>query len=900
MRGLIVGLLSLTPLLSAAGGDYSKQPDGIELETAAGTLRVQLVTDSIVRVTFARSAILFTRSASVVAPHVSAVKWTLADTAGELTLSTAQLKARVDRQTGRVSLLDAAGRPVLAEAADGHVLESADVQGEETFHARQLWQANAGESLYGLGQQQLGTVDIKGYDMDLWQRNTRVVVPMLLSSCGYGIFWDNMSYTRFGDLRPFVPIPAETPAPDIHPGGRGGGRGARPQEVHWESAVTAPETGDYQIKTTSDGAIKVWLDNRPIIDHYRQNWLADDDQVKVHLEANRRYPLKLDWNPEGGNKLQLSWKTPSPEADKIALWSEVADGVDYYFIYGPKLDSVVAGYRLLTGQAPMMPLWAFGLWQSRQKYNTAQESLDVVKQFRDRKIPFDNIVQDWQYWKADAWGSHQFDPARFPDPAGWIRSVHDLHAHVMISVWGKFYPGTANFDAMQKAGYLYQPNLQEGMKDWINYPYTFYDAFNAGAREMFWSQIDTNLFQKGIDAWWMDATEPDLMPSPPTLEGTRTHMPKTGMGMGSRVINGYPLFNSEAVYDGQRSAAPDQRVFILTRSAFAGQQRYGAATWSGDITSTWTAMAKQIPAGLGLSISGVPYWTQDVGGYTMQNKFSTRNPKPEDEEEWRELNARWFEFGTFTPLLRVHGELKPREMWTLGGESHPAYQAELKFDRLRYRMMAYIYSLAGGVTQQAGTIMRPLVMDFAADQTARDLNNEYMFGPAFLVAPVTTYQARTWAVYLPKGAAWYDFWTGKAAAAGAHDVAAPYDAIPVFVRAGSIVPFGPELQYTGEKAADPLTVYVYAGANGAFTLYEDQGTTYDYEKGAFSLIPIKWDDASGTLTIGRRQGSFPQMLKERTVRAVLVSPGAPVGFRFEETGGKTVKYTGEAVGVKLK
>jgi alpha-D-xyloside xylohydrolase len=239
-------------------------------------------------------------------------------------------------------------------------------------------------------------------------------------------------------------------------------------------------------------------------------------------------------------------------------------------------------------------------------------------------------------------------------------------------------------------------------------------------------------------------------------------------------------------------------------------------------------------------------------------------------------------------------------MWTLGGESHPAYQAELKFDRLRYRMMAYIYSLAGGVTQQAGTIMRPLVMDFAADQTARDLNNEYMFGPAFLVAPVTTYQARTWAVYLPKGAAWYDFWTGKAAAAGAHDVAAPYDAIPVFVRAGSIVPFGPELQYTGEKAADPLTVYVYAGANGAFTLYEDQGTTYDYEKGAFSLIPIKWDDASGTLTIGRRQGSFPQMLKERTVRAVLVSPGAPVGFRFEETGGKTVKYTGEAVGVKLK
>jgi alpha-D-xyloside xylohydrolase len=454
---------------------------------------------------------------------------------------------------------------------------------------------------------------------------------------------------------------------------------------------------------------------------------------------------------------------------------------------------------------------------------------------------------------------------------------------------------------LQKAGYLYQPNLQEKSKDWINYPFTFYDAFNTGARQMFWSQVNANLFQKGVDAWWMDATEPDLTDSPPTLENSKAHIVSTGMGTISRVMNGYPLFNSEAVYEGQRSAAPNQRVFILTRSAFAGQQRYGAATWSGDITSTWTAMGKQIAAGLGLSISGIPYWTQDVGGYTMQAKFSARNPKPEDEEEWRELNARWFEFGTFTPLLRVHGELKPREMWAMGGEAHPAYQAELKSDRLRYRLLPYLYSLAGQVTQQAGAILRPLVMDFPADQTGRELNDEYMFGPAFLVAPVTTYQARTRPVYLPKGAAWYDFWTGKTVAAGASiDATAPYDAIPVYVRAGSIVPFGPELQYTGEKPADPLTVYVYAGANGAFTLYEDQGTTYDYEKGAFSQIPLRWDDASGTLTLGKRQGSFPEMLRERTVQFVLVSPTAPTGFRFDAAPGRTVKYVGEVLAVKLK
>ena len=470
-------------------------------------------------------------------------------------MTTARLRVRVDRNTGCVSFFDAAaGRPILAESTGGHIVESAEVQGEQTFHARQLWQANADESLYGLGQQQKGTLDIKGYDLDMWQHNTNVVVPLLVSSRGYGIFWDNMSYSRFGDLRPFTPIPAEnfsgltmTPMDGSTPPatvsaveiGRapGAGRGgARPRDTRWEGSILAPATGDYQFKTYSNGGIKVWLDNRLVIDHFRQSWLTDDDQVKVHLEANQRYAIKVEWTAEQGSTLRLTWKTPSAEAGQFSLWSEVADGVDYYFVYGPKLDNVVAGYRLLTGQAPMMPLWAFGLWQSRQKYDTAQQSLDVVGEFRKRKIPFDNIVQDWQYWKPDAWGTHQFDASRFPDPNGWIKAIHDLHAHLMISVWGKFYPGSDNFDAMQKAGYLYQPNLQEKMKDWIGFPYTFYDAFNPGARQMFWSQVDKALFQRGIDAWWMDATEPDLTPSPPTLEGQRTHMPQTAMGTGSRVI----------------------------------------------------------------------------------------------------------------------------------------------------------------------------------------------------------------------------------------------------------------------------------------------------------------------------------------------------------------------------
>ncbi|HUB79950.1 MAG TPA: TIM-barrel domain-containing protein [Bryobacteraceae bacterium] len=911
--------LFVLPVL-AANGDFDKQTGGIELRTADGTLRVQMIADNIARVSFAKSAILFSRGVSAVLPNSTTPKWTLSETPAELVLSTPKLKVRVDRATGRVSFLDAAGQPVVAESAGGHVLESAEVQDEPVYHARQLWQANADESLYGLGQQQKGVVDIKGYDLDLWQHNTNVVVPLLVSSRGYGIFWNNMSFSRFGDLRPFEAVPAanlldaegnpgglsmaptdgSSPAKTAEPAIDAGENG-HPKSTRWLGSILAPTTGDYQFRTTSNGAIKVWLENRLVIDHFRQNWLTDDDQVKLHLEANHRYPVKIEWNTEQGTTMLFKWKTPSPEANQFSLWSEVADGIDYYFVYGPKLDTVVAGYRELTGQAPMMPFWSFGLFQSRQRYETAKESLDVVAEFRKRKIPFDTIVQDWQYWKTDSWGTHVFDPNRFPDPVGWIKSIHDQHAHVMISVWGKFYPGSANFDAMNKAGYLYQPDLKENIKDWIGYPFTFYDAFNAGARQMFWSQVDKNLFQKGIDAWWMDATEPDLTSSPPTLERSRKYIDRTALGTASRVMNGYALYNSEAVYDGQRSEAPNQRVFILTRSGFAGSQRYGSATWSGDITSTWSAMAKQIPAGLGFSLSGVPYWTQDVGGYTMQNKFSARVTKPEDDEEWRELNARWFEFGVFTPLLRVHGELRPREMWNIAPDSHPAYQAELKSDRLRYRLLPYVYTLAGEVTHNAGTILRPLVMDFASDKLARDLPDEYMFGSAFLVAPVTTYKARTRSVYLPKAEGWYDFWSGKSAAPGTRiDAPAPYDEIPVFVKAGAIVPFGPELQYTGEKPEDPLTVYVYAGANGQFTLYEDQGATYDYEKGAYAGIPMRWNEASGTLTIGRRQGSFPEMLKDHEIRLVLVSKEKPVGFSFDATPVKSVHYTGEPVDVKLR
>jgi alpha-D-xyloside xylohydrolase len=899
---LVLFIIAWSPL---AQGQMTRLPDGIQLSVADGLLSVRLRASDVVHVSFANKSGFFDRrSLSVVGDQSPPPAWTLRQSPDELILATAELAVRVDRASGRIAFCDPDGHTILAEAAGARELSPADVSGEKTFHVRQQWESADDESLFGLGENQLGLVDIKGHDIELWQHNGTIALPFLLSSRGWGVFWDNTSYTRFGDLRPFEPIPADCLSGGLNATHYSDAHFRRPTtraventidlatrrggSATWEGTITPPVSGDYQFQTFSNGGISVWLDGRLVINHWRQNWLPWLDVARINMQSGRKYTLKVAWwQDQSGGTVRLLWKTPVASTN-ISLWSEVGEGIDYYFFRGPKLDKIVAGYRQLTGQAPMMPQWAFGLWQSRQRYKTAKESLDVVEGFRQRGIPFDNIVQDWQYWKPDSWGSHQFDPSRFPDPLAWIKSIHDQHAHVMISIWGKFYPGNANFQAMHDAGFLYERNLREGTRDWLNYPYTFFDAFNPGARKLFWQQINNDLFSKGVDAWWMDASEPDLRPEP-TLDGQRQYMNPTALGSGSRMLNAYPLMTSQALYEGQRLAAPDQRVFILTRSGFAGQQRYAAAVWSGDSTSTWTAMAKQVAAGVSMSVSGLPFWSMDVGGFSVPTRFAARRPTPADVGEWRELNARWFEFGAFCPLLRVHGEFPNREMWEMGGEASPAYRAELKFDRLRYSLLPYIYSVSADVTQNGGTMMRPLVMDFPDDAVARRLNDEYLFGPAFLVSPVTEFKARQRTVRLPAGAAWFDFWTGDRQEGGQTiNADAPLDEMPLFVRAGSIVPFGPAVQYVGEKPADPITLDVYAGADGDFSLYEDEGTNYNYERGAFSRINMHWNDAAGVLTLGPRVGTFPGMLEQRTFNIV---------FHPSGQANVTVHYDGQAVQV---
>ncbi len=880
-------------------------------------LKIGVCADNIVRVAYARDPAFFARATlATAAKRCVPATFAITDEPDGKHVTTAALAVHIAAD-GTVSFFDAkAGpnaAPILTERPGGRDLGPRLVWGEPTFTVTQQWDRAPDESLYGLGQHQQDLLDISDVDLGLYQHNTEIFIPFLVSSRGYGILWDNTSFTRYGELADAVPLPNSaglySTSADAEPGDVA--MPAKGQTVDWTGTFVPPVSGTYQFWTYSAGGIELTVGDTKVIDHWRQRWLPGEDIARVRLTEGQAVPLHLHWTMDGTTRiLRLLWRPPVRERS-ISFSSEVGDGIDYTFVYGPHrdLDRVVAGYRQLTGAAPLPPRAAFGFWQSRERYRTQDESLDVVKQFRARHIPIDYIVQDWQYWNIKRWGSHEFDRERFPDPDGWIRALHAQNVRLMVSVWPKFYPGTPTFDALAAGGFLFQRNLAEQQHDFLGNIYTVYDAFDPDARRLYWAQIDQRLRKRGVDAWWMDSTEPEMVDGPfktprAQIDANETHMTPTRLGSGARVLNAFSLVNSQAIYEGMRASAPDQRVLILTRNGFAGQQRYGAVSWSGDISSTWTALRKQIPAGLGFSISGVPYWTVDTGGFSVPYRFAKDPPAPADLEEWRELATRWFEYSTFLPILRSHGQSPYREMWQYGGDSSPAFQAQLKFDRLRYRLLPYVYSVAARVTSDGATMLRPLVMDFPDDQRARSIADQYLFGPALLVSPISAYRQRARPVYLPPLPAhdqsWYDFWTGNAAGAGQDvDAAAPYDAIPVHVRAGSILPLGPDLQFAAEKPADPITLMIYEGADGHFTIYEDDGTSYQYERGQSARIPLGWNQAARTLTIGAREGSFPGMLARRRFAIVDVRRDRPVPFSFEPTVDRTVEYDGAAQSIVL-
>ena len=680
------------------------------------------------------------------------------------------------------------------------------------------------------------------------------------------------------------------------------------------------------------GYIKVYIDGKEVVpERWRTAWNPNAYKFAVELEKKKRVQLRIEWQPDGGESycgLRVAEPRSAEERGQLSVWSEMAKDMDYYFIAGENLDQVISGYRTLTGKASLYPKWVLGFWQSRERYKTQEEIESTLAEFRKRHIPIDNIVQDWNYWPEDQWGSHKFEASRYPNPQQMLDNVHQMHGRFMISVWPKFYVNTDNYKELDAKGWMYIQSPTDDIHDWVGPGYTngFYDAYDAGARKMFWRQMDEKLYSglstnKGkwsmvngqystVDAWWMDASEPNVRDCTPMWYRKALSGP-TALGTSTEYFNAYSTVNADAIYNGQRSVwkgkANEPRVFLLTRSGFAGEQRFSTATWSGDIGTRWEDMRAQMTAGLNYSISGLPFWGMDQGGFCVENRyvaaqqlFDRTGQENEDLKEWRELQTRWNQFGTFIPLFRSHGQWPLREIWNIAPDNHPAYQSFVYYDKLRYRLMPYLYSMAGWAHFKDYTLMRPLVMDFNGDKAVEDIGNQWMFGPALMACPVGYYKARNRSVYFPRQCGWYNLYTNEYIAGGQTLVVdAPYEQIPVFVREGAIIPFGPEMEWSDEKPAELINLYVYAGQDGSFQLYEDEGTNYNYEKGKYATIDITYDDAAKTVSFGARKGQFNGMLKNRQFNVVLISKDSAKSLNLDNPEGKLVNYSGKAISINL-
>jgi alpha-D-xyloside xylohydrolase len=651
------------------------------------------------------------------------------------------------------------------------------------------------------------------------------------------------------------------------------------------------------------------------------------------MEANMEIGLPITISSRGYGVL---WDNPAitnvdvgipAKADVLAWKSDAAHDIDYYFMAGPEIDQVVDDYRILTGTAPLFGEWAYGFWQCREHYASQKEILDTIAHYRSIGTPIDGIIQDWRYWDPQGWGSHYVDPTRYPDPAGMMTTLHKENVHLIISVWGRFDDNTDHykqFDAIN--GLLSPPAFIAPTGDTgfgrrgaparngaatnpttypanAGYSYKYYDPFNPQAAKLYWKQMDESLFKYGVDGWWLDATEPELgsVAEPRIRNAHVMNSVMTGAGPGAYVANAYPLQTTTNVYQGQRAETSDKRVFILTRSAYAGQQRNSAVSWSGDIQGTWNTFARQISAGLNFSICGIPYWNTDIGGFNSYQNGS-----------YTELFTRWFQFGSFCPMFRVHGQtisngIRPspnspatgqpdryKEMWLWDDATQATM---LKFDQLRYRLMPYTYSIAWQITSHNDTLMRPLVMDFRTDAQAVKVGDQYMWGRAIMVNPVTEQGATSRKVYLPAGQDWYDFWTGTKTSGGQTITApAPINSMPLYVKAGSIIPMGPVVNYATEKPDAPIELRVYRGKDATFTLYQDSGDSYNYENGEYTEIPIAWNESTGKLTIGVRKGAYPGMPGARDFHIVWVSDGKGSGLP-EGTSDIDLTYIGAAIEV---
>jgi alpha-D-xyloside xylohydrolase len=755
------------------------------------------------------------------------VEMDVTETADALICSTLKLSIRINRRTGAFTYLDSSGQALTKEPdrggktlvpvevvksvfdenvgaqvrkdADGvhaYIPPAKQVVDRQAFHTKLEFEWMPDEALYGLGSHEEGMMNLRGQHQYLYQQNMKAVVPVLLSTRGYGILLDSYSMMKF------------------------------------------------------------------------------------HDDAFGSY-----------------------------LWTDIDDELDYYFIYGPEFDQVVQGVRQLTGKAALLPRWAFGYLQCKERYISQEELIDVVKEYRERGIPLDCIVQDWKSWPQDLWGQKTLDPERYPEPKEMMADLHQLNARLMISIWPNMNPGGDNWNEMRDAGCLLG---NQGT----------YDAFQQEARDLYWKQANEGLFSNGIDAWWCDCTEPFQADwtgafKPEPEERMRIDTEEAKRYLDPEYINAYSLLHSQGIYEGQRKTSTDKRVVNLTRSAYAGQQRYGTITWSGDVSATWDTLRRQIADGLNFCAAGLPYWTTDIGAFFVKNDpklwfWNGDFDQGTEDMGYREFYVRWFQYAVFLPMMRAHGTDTAREIWRFGEPGNMFYDALLKSLQLRYRLLPYIYSLAGMVTHQDYTMMRALPFDFRQDPDTYDVGDQYMFGPALLVNPISQPMyygpestqlngvSKSRSVYLPKGADWYDFWTGKCYMGGQTISAdTTLDTMPLYVRSGSILPIGPEITYADEQPNAPLELRIYPGQNGSFTLYDDEGDNYNYEQGRFAMIRLSWDDTNRRLTLYKRQGDYPRIPESREFRISMSDNTSDNPLASETASFRTVLYDGSEITIDL-
>ena len=976
VSSIMTALLLLGSAMAYADG-FSRSGNSVTIQVAkpqrdgAKMVRLEVVNENIIRVRATPEETFPEKTSLIIVPQKAKPQFEVSENDKGVIVKTAGVSAEVDKLTGDVAFFDAQGKKLLKEASNGKTFQPFRVPERELGVAqRQLsekelngfsWQLQfdrdpALKAVYGLGQHQAEEFNMLDKNEELYQYNTKVSVPFVMTNLNFGLLWDSYSLGRWGNPKDYIQLNRafklygkdgkaghltgtymdkdgkklvrdedsiyfEYDCPSTSKIGNAtddGGIKNLPKGFNLDGAtvvydgfIEAPESRTYHFILYYAGYMRVYVGGEEVVpERWRTAWNPNSWKFTTRLQKGKRTQLRIEWKPDGGvSYCGLRVAPPFDSNKTISIWSEMSRDMDYYFIAGKNMDEVISGYRTLTGKASLYPKWVLGFWQSRERYKSSYDIESTLAEFRKRHVPVDNIVQDWNYWPLPDWGSHEFETSRFPNPQAMLDSVHQMNGRFMISVWPKFYETVANYKELDSNGWIYRQAITDDIHDWLGYKGSFYDAYDAGARKMFWRQMNEKLYSKynfGIDAWWMDASEPNVRDCTPVWYRKALSGP-TALGTSTEFFNAYSIVNADAIYNGQRSVNPNQRVFLLTRSGFAGEQRFSTATWSGDIGTRWEDMRAQMTAGLNYSMSGLPFWGMDQGGFSVESRyvkaqqdFDKTGVETADLTEWRELQTRWNQFGCFIPLYRAHGQWPLREVWNIAPDNHPAYKTIVWYDKLRYHLMPYLYSMAGWVHFNDYTMMRGLAMDFNGDANVYDIPDQWMFGPAFMACPVSQYKARNRSVYFPQQCGWYNLYTGDYVEGGQTLVVdAPYERMPVFVREGSIVPFGPEMEWCDEKPAELINLYVYQGADASFQLYEDEGTNYNYEKGKYATIDIKYDEATKTLTFGKRVGSFKGMLKNRRFNVVVVSRDKAQPLNLINPEGRMVDYSGKEIKISL-